>query len=68
MAPGSTGDYLELAREAGGSFYAEFGWQLIGAFETALRNDDEAFVLWSVPSWEQWGARRSGAACRAPVA
>jgi hypothetical protein len=53
---GSAGDFLELAREAGGAFYAEHGWRLIGAFETAMRNDDEAFLLWSVPSWERWGA------------
>ncbi len=53
---GSAGDFLELAREAGGAFYAEHGWRLIGAFETAMRNDDEAFLLWSIPSWERWGA------------
>ena len=44
-----------MARESGGSFYEQFGWDLIGAWETALRHDDEAFLLWSIPSWEQWG-------------
>jgi hypothetical protein len=52
---GSASDYLELAREAGGSFYERFGWRLVGAWETALRNDDEAFLLWSIPSWQEWG-------------
>lgn len=52
---GSAADYLELARDAGGSFYERFGWRLVGAWETALRNDDEAFLLWSIPSWQEWG-------------
>jgi NIPSNAP len=56
VPPGGAADFLELAREVGGAFYAEHGWQLIGAFETALRNDDEAFLLWSIPSWDRWGA------------
>jgi hypothetical protein len=63
---GSAGDFLELARDVGGSFYAEFGWRLIGAFETALRNDDEAFLLWSVPSWERWGAAEAARRARHP--
>jgi hypothetical protein len=52
---GTAGDFLELVRDAGASFYEQFGWRLIGAWETALRNDDEAFLLWSIPSWQQWG-------------
>ncbi len=55
VSPGRAGHFLELARESGGSFYEQFGWDLIGAWETALRHDDEAFLLWSIPSWEQWG-------------
>jgi hypothetical protein len=55
VPPGSARDFLELARDVGGTFYEPFGWRLIGAFETALRNDDEAFLLWSIPSWRQWG-------------
>ena len=56
VQPGGAADFLELARGDGAAFYAEHGWQLIGAFETAMRNDDEAFVLWSIPSWDRWGA------------
>ena len=51
---GATGDFLELAREAGGAFYAEHGWRLIGAFETALRNDDE---FGYVAAWA-WGGEK----------
>jgi hypothetical protein len=53
--PGRAGEYLERARDEGDAFYAEFGWRLVGAWETALRHDDEAFVLWSIPSWDAWG-------------
>ena len=56
LRPGSAPDFLGLVHEAGAAFYAEYGWRLIGAFETALRNDDEVFLLWSIPSWERWGA------------
>jgi hypothetical protein len=56
VSPGRAQNFLELARESGGSFYERFGWTLIGAWETALHHDDEAFLLWSIPSWAQWGA------------
>jgi hypothetical protein len=54
VAPGQAGSFLELARDEAGSHYEKHGWQLIGAWETALRNDDEAFLLWSIPNWRQW--------------
>ncbi len=56
VPPGPPVNSWKLAREAGGSFYEQFGWDLIGAWETALRHDDEAFLLWSIPSWDEWGA------------
>jgi hypothetical protein len=66
---GAAIEFLELSRESGAAFYAEFGWTLIGAWVTALRNDDEAFLLWAIPSWTQWGqaehAFQHGAAWRA---
>lgn len=52
---GTAGDFLALARDEGGAFYEPFGWALIGAWETALRNDDEAFLLWAIPDWSRWG-------------
>ncbi len=59
VEPGRAGEYLERVRDEGASFYGEFGWRLVGAWETALRHDDEAFVLWSIPSWEAWGEAES---------
>jgi hypothetical protein len=55
VRPGQAAEFLEMARESGGAFYQAHGWQLVGAWQTALRNDDEAFLLWSIPTWEQWG-------------
>lgn len=56
---GKSADFLELARDEGSAFYDTYGWRLIGAFRTALVNDDEAFLLWSIPSWQQWGEAES---------
>jgi hypothetical protein len=33
-----------------------FGWQLIGAWRTAMVADDECILLWAIPSWQAWGA------------
>jgi hypothetical protein len=56
---GTAADFLELARDQGGPFYEAHGWRLVGAYRTALVNDDEAFLLWSIPSWGQWGEAES---------
>ena len=66
---GKAADFLELARDDGAPFYEAHGWRLVGAWQTALGHDNEAFLLWSIPSWEQWGtaeaALRSGHPWRA---
>lgn len=54
VAPGEAGDYLDLVRDEGESVYASVGWKIVGAWQTALGNESEAFVLWSIPSWRQW--------------
>ena len=35
--------------------YEPFGWKLAGAWETAMVNESECFLLWAIPTWEQWG-------------
>src|SRR5688572_7140944 len=52
-APGAARDLLERARDAS-ALHARHGWELAGAFTTAMANDDEALLLWAVPSWQQW--------------
>jgi hypothetical protein len=53
---GKADDFLQLARDVGAPFYDAHGWRLVGAWHTALSNDNEVFLLWSIPTWEQWGA------------
>jgi len=53
---GRSGTYLEEIAQRGRPHYEKHGWQLIGAWETAMVGETEAFLLWAVPSWEQWGA------------
>ena len=53
VAPGHAADLLERARDAS-SVHDRHGWQLFGAFTTAMANDDEAILLWAIPTWQQW--------------
>ena len=53
VAPGSAADVLERARDAS-DLHGAHGWELAGAFTTAMVNDDEALLLWAIPTWEQW--------------
>ena len=53
VEPGTAADVLERARDAS-DLHARHGWELFGAFTTALGNDDEALLLWSIPTWQQW--------------
>jgi hypothetical protein len=50
---GGAGDILERARDAA-ALHDRHSWELIGAFTTAMRNDDEALLLWAIPTWQEW--------------
>jgi hypothetical protein len=54
VRPGASADYLELLRERGRAVRERYGWELAGAWETAMVDDSECFVLWAIPTWEQW--------------
>ena len=43
---------------------AKFGWELAGAWETAMVNESECFLLWSIPTFDALGRGRGGAAQR----
>jgi hypothetical protein len=53
VEPGGAADVLERAREAG-PLHAQHGWELVGAFTTAMASEHEALLLWAIPSWQQW--------------
>jgi len=54
VRPGSAVDLLERAHEIAVPAFDQFGWQLAGAFTTAMVNDDEALLLWAIPTWQHW--------------
>jgi hypothetical protein len=53
VTPGRATDLVERAREAT-RIHDRHGWQLVGAFTTAMVNDDEALLLWAIPTWQHW--------------
>ncbi len=60
VRPGANWEHLERVRAHAAPAYQRFGWELIGAFCTAMVNEDEAILLWSIPSWSAWAdAERS---------
>lgn len=56
VARGSARDVLELVGDAGRDAHAELGLALVGAFRTAMRDDDECIVIWAIPDWDTWAA------------
>jgi hypothetical protein len=56
VSPGAAREVLERTHEGGRSLAAAHGWQLVGAWRTTMRNDDECVLLWSVPTWAAWAA------------
>ena len=51
---GAAADYLETVREQLSPLREHFRWQLAGAWRTAMVNDDECVVLWTIPTWQDW--------------
>lgn len=56
VVPGSAGELLERARRQAVPALAPYRWELAGAFTTAMVNDDEALLLWSIATWADWAA------------
>ena len=52
---GTARDFLEVVRDQATAAFEKFGWELIGAWHTAMVNENEAFLLWSIPTFAQWG-------------
>jgi hypothetical protein len=54
--PGRSGEYLQLVHDLGLSAYQECGLENVGAFDNALINERECFILWAIPDWQAWAA------------
>jgi hypothetical protein len=52
---GRVGAFLDALRTSGQSLYELEGLELVGAFRTAMRADDECILLWACPTWKAWG-------------
>ena len=47
--------FLDTVVTAAPNAAGRFGWELIGAWRTAMAADDECILLWAIPSWQAWG-------------
>jgi hypothetical protein len=54
VRPGAAADFLEAVREQAVPLAARHGWELAGAWTTAMVDDDEAILVWAIPTWHQW--------------
>ena len=54
LAPGKVEPFLEEVHERGIDAYADFGVSLVGAFATVMQSDDEAILIWAIPTWTEW--------------
>lgn len=52
---GAAADVLDAAVAESASTSPD-GWRLIGAFRTAMANDDEVLLLWAIDGWDRWAA------------
>jgi hypothetical protein len=57
---GTSREFLEIVAHEAIAAYEPFGWQLVGAWETAMVNESECFLMWAIPSWAQWGEAEAG--------
>jgi len=49
-------DVCELMRHQAVPLAARHDWTLVGAWKTAMANDDECILLWAIPTWAKWGS------------
>ncbi|HEX5616569.1 MAG TPA: NIPSNAP family containing protein [Acidimicrobiia bacterium] len=54
VGPGQVRELLDAAHAHARDAVPALGGIAIGAFRVALRNDDEALLLWAFPEWEAW--------------
>jgi hypothetical protein len=51
---GTAWELLERVHQDAVAVHLPFGWQLVGAWATAMCNDAEVILLWALGSWEAW--------------
>jgi len=56
LRAGTAGDFLDLVRDEAVELHGQLGAELVGAWRTAMVDDDEAILLWALPTWGHWAA------------
>jgi hypothetical protein len=56
VEPGAAWLHLDLVADQGRATLGRFGWELAGAWVTAMRDESEVLLLWALPRWEDWAA------------
>jgi hypothetical protein len=51
---GAADEFLERVRVRGAEVGARYGWELAGAWKTAMVDEDECILLWAIPTWQRW--------------
>jgi len=54
VKPGGADDFLDKVRDLAVGILAPFGWSLIGALKTSMRNNSECILIWAIDSWAAW--------------
>ena len=53
---GTAAEHLDQVRDRAVEVHRRLGLELVGAWRTAMVDDDECILLWAVPTWAQWAA------------
>ena len=51
---GAADEFLERVRVRGAEVGARYGWELAGAWKSAMVDEDECVLLWAIPTWQRW--------------
>jgi hypothetical protein len=62
VTPGTARQFLDAVVTHAAKAQANTGWELAGAWHTAMRGDDEVILLWAIPSWDDWAKAEQDAA------
>ncbi len=54
VAPWQADDFLSAVADHAVPARDPFGWELAGAFRTALHDDSECILIWAIPTWAHW--------------
>ena len=53
---GTAAEHLDHVRDRAVEVHQRLGLELVGAWRTAMVDDDECVLLWAIPTWAQWAA------------